>query len=87
MARAPKIEMYWTPPGRHAEFALEPKVNWRLKSGNGEIMCSSNQGYRDKIDCERALDAVKLAFDGTINYDKNATIEPIKRVGPGRKPK
>ena len=81
--RAPKIRMYWSWP--HGED--EPKVNWRLKGGNGEIMCSSTQGYRDKLDCERALDAVKLAFDGTINYARNATIEPIKRVGPGRKPK
>lgn len=47
--RAPKIRMYWSWP--HGED--EPKVNWRLEGGNGEVMCSSTQGYRDKVDCVR----------------------------------
>jgi uncharacterized protein YegP (UPF0339 family) len=32
---------------------------WRLKSTNGQIIASSGQGYKDKRDCEHAIDVIK----------------------------
>ena len=32
---------------------------WRLKSSNGQIIATSGQGYKDKRDCEHAIDVIK----------------------------
>lgn len=32
---------------------------WRLKATNGQVIASSGQGYKDKRDCQHAIDAIK----------------------------
>ena len=32
---------------------------WRLKATNGQIIATSGQGYKDKRDCENAIDVIK----------------------------
>ena len=32
---------------------------WRLKSGNGQIVGTSGQGYKARADCEHAVDVIK----------------------------
>jgi uncharacterized protein YegP (UPF0339 family) len=32
---------------------------WRLKATNGQIIATSGQGYKDKRDCENAIEAIK----------------------------
>jgi uncharacterized protein YegP (UPF0339 family) len=32
---------------------------WRLKATNGQIIATSGQGYKDKRDCEHAIDVIK----------------------------
>ena len=32
---------------------------WRLKATNGQMIASSGQGYKDKRDCEHAIDVIK----------------------------
>jgi uncharacterized protein YegP (UPF0339 family) len=34
-------------------------TRWRLKATNGQIIASSGQGYKDKRDCEHAIDVIK----------------------------
>lgn len=88
-ARKPKIEYYWTwrmlcgPKGRQTK-RIDPdgwRVNWRLIGTNGELLCSSNQGFRDKADAARAVQGVMDALTG---YN-NLTLHP-RAVGPGKKP-
>ena len=31
---------------------------WRLKSGNGQIIATSGQGYKAKADCKSAIDVI-----------------------------
>lgn len=75
-ARKPKIEYYW----QHREQFPneEPVVNWRLVGANGEIVCQSTQGHRDKTDAKRAVQGVAGLFHGDVDQ--------IKHVGPGKKP-
>ena len=35
------------------------ETRWRLKATNGQIIASSGQGYKDKRDCEHAIDVIK----------------------------
>ncbi len=35
------------------------EYRWRLKATNGQIIASSGQGYKDKRDCEHAIDVIK----------------------------
>ena len=35
------------------------EYRWRLKSTNGQTIASSGQGYKDKRDCEHAIDVIK----------------------------
>lgn len=88
--RKPKIEYYWTwrmlrtPKGRQTK-KVDPdswRVNWRLFGGNGELMCSSNQGYRDKTDAQRAV----LAVATVLAQDDGITGVYVREVGPGKKP-
>ncbi|MGP0068731.1 MAG: YegP family protein [Isosphaeraceae bacterium] len=32
---------------------------WRLKATNGQVIATSGQGYKDKRDCEHAIDVIK----------------------------
>lgn len=86
-ARKPKIEYYWTQqvvaaimfkgeatPTKHGE----PVVNWRMVGANGEVMCQSTQGFRDKTDAVRAVTTVAGMFNGDV--------DAIRHVGPGPKP-
>lgn len=36
--------------------------DWRLVATNGEIVCSSSQGFADRGDAERAADRAKELF-------------------------
>lgn len=87
-ARKPRIEYYWTPvqkpfvdgKGSYTDQA----VNWRLVGANGEIMCQSTQGFRDKADAQRAVDSVALRFGGDMAFERAAG--GLGETGPGRKP-
>jgi uncharacterized protein YegP (UPF0339 family) len=35
------------------------EYRWRCKSGNGQIVASSSQGYKAKADCQHAIDLIK----------------------------
>lgn len=34
---------------------------WRLKAANGKIIATPGEGYKNRQDCEQAVEAVKLA--------------------------
>ena len=72
----PKVEYYWVDIDDHY-------VNWRLVGSNGEVMCQSNQGYRDKADARRAVRAVMTVL-GVPPLD--AVNMHVREVGPGKKP-
>lgn len=80
-ARKPKIEYYWARVWTDPE-TIEHRVNWRLVGANGEIMCQSTQGFRDKTDAHRSVDRV-----GDLFADRDVGFTSIREVGPGRKPK
>lgn len=77
--RKPKIEYYWS---LMAHNGYEYFVNWRLVGANGEIMCSSSQGFRDKTDAQRSINDI-----GALFYGEDFMGHDLKEVGPGRKPK
>jgi uncharacterized protein YegP (UPF0339 family) len=35
------------------------QYRWRLKATNGQVIATSGQGYKDKRDCENAIDVIK----------------------------
>jgi uncharacterized protein YegP (UPF0339 family) len=35
------------------------EYRWRLKATNGQIIATSGQGYKDKRDCDNAIDVIK----------------------------
>jgi uncharacterized protein YegP (UPF0339 family) len=41
----------------YADAAKENR--WRLKAANGQIIATSGQGYKNKRDCEHAIDVIK----------------------------
>lgn len=82
-ARKPRIEYYWAANPAAVISGTDAKVNWRLIGANGEIMCQSTQGYRDKRDARRAVRAVMDVF-GTEELVSVDLI--VREVGPGRKP-
>lgn len=84
-ARKPRIEYYWTPV-HSGGFLYGHDVNWRLIGANGEIMCHSTQGFRDKADARRAVDAVVFAFCGWDGVTELVRLGHLREVGPGRKP-
>jgi uncharacterized protein YegP (UPF0339 family) len=49
-AKALKFEQYADAGG---------DLRWRLKSSNGQVIASSGQGYKDKRDCENAIEVIK----------------------------
>jgi hypothetical protein len=89
-ARKPRIEYYWTPgrPGsdKHGAEVVDHFVNWRLIGANGEVMCQSTQGYRDKRDARRAVEAVTLILCKPAHSSEGAVTYGVREVGPGRKP-
>lgn len=74
--RKPRIEYYWT----QLTPLSEHRVNWSLVGANGEIMCQSTQGFRDKTDAQRSVMAV---FDVLAS---GGCERGYREVGPGRKP-
>jgi len=44
---------------------------WRLKASNGQTIASSGQGYKDKRDCEHAIDVIKKGAE-------KAKVEEVK---------
>ena len=93
--RKPCIEYYWsrevsghTHDKGHPEPVTEWRVNWRLKGANGEIMCQSTQGFRDKADAERSVLQVAHAFYNLGSYVPldRGVLDYFKHAGPGRKP-
>jgi hypothetical protein len=88
-ARKPKIVYYWvfTYPRDESGKIIEkpPVVNWRLVSANGETMCQSTQGFRDKTDARRSVLAVCDVLAGD-NYNYALDCGEVREVGPGRKP-
>lgn len=82
--RKPKIELYWTPVP-HTEGGFAYFVNWRLVGANGELMCSSNQGYRDKTDVLRSVRAVMYLLAAGADDDGTVAIG-VRIVGPGKRP-
>lgn len=75
--RKPKIEYYWSFHVIHDDY----RVNWRLVGANGEIMCQSTQGFRDKTDAQRSVEAVSSLLRADALYGPT-----LREVGPGRKP-
>lgn len=80
-ARKPRVEYYWTQTRAARSKVWVPQVNWRLVGANGEIMCQSTQGFRDKADARRSVCAVGLTLTGHHPTDQN-----VREVGPARKP-
>lgn len=78
-ARKPKLELYWTD-------TAEPEVNWRLVAANGEVLCQCTQGFQDKTDAMRNVEAVAEIFGGvgSVNWEQRAGL--LRIVGPGKKP-
>ncbi len=60
--RSLKFETYVDTRGEH---------RWRLKSSNGQVIAASSQGYKDKRDCENAIDLIQ-------NGARSAKIEEAK---------
>jgi len=45
-----KIELYEDEKKEH---------RWRIKAGNGQVVASSSEGYKNKADAEKAVEAIK----------------------------
>lgn len=67
-SKKPTVQFYWV------SHAGEPRVNWRLVGGNGETVCESTQGFRDRSDAVRALETAIILLSAA------------RRSGPGEKP-
>src|SRR5258708_3908379 len=44
---------------------------WRLKATNGQVIASSGQGYKDKRDCEHAIDLIKKGAENAKVEEAN----------------
>jgi uncharacterized protein YegP (UPF0339 family) len=40
------------------------QLRWRLIASNGQIIATSGQGYKDKRDCENAIEVIKNGSEG-----------------------
>ena len=88
-ARKPKIVYEWVWKSNRVKTAMpslkQPglngdwKVDWALIGANGEHMCGSNQGFTDKTDARRSVDAVAFVLTGSH-------VGAMREVGPGKKP-
>ncbi len=58
-----------------AKFEVYPSSNgeyrWRLKSGNGQIIATSGEGYASKSGASNGIDAVKRDAPGAVIEDEN----------------
>ena len=59
------------------------RVTWALYGANGEFVCGSNQGAKDKRDARRQ---VQTAIDLLTDVSGGAPLS-CREVGPGRAPK
>ena len=54
-------------------FASTPSdYRWRLLANNGESIATSGEGYKNKSDCQHALDLVKGTDSSTPVFDLTA---------------
>lgn len=79
MKRKARVEYYWV----YLSHVPSHVVNWRLVGANGEIMCQSTQGFRDKTDAVRSVEAVTSTLFGRAG--PGGLVLP-RQVGPGKKP-
>ncbi len=80
-ARVAKIELYWTfvaTGGNRLDPVGHYVVNWRMKAANGEVLCQCTQGFQDKTDAMRNVQAVAGVMHGDV--------DKVRIVGPGKKP-
>lgn len=79
-ALKPKVVYYW-----HSTRTGEPRVSWNLVGANGEVVCQSTQGFRDKADARRSIDTILGILDAWPLYSLTGR-GLVREVGPGRKP-
>lgn len=84
-ARKPRIEYYWSARVSTAVRSAHVLVNWRLVGANSEIMCQSTQGFRDKADARRSVDAVVRVFAEADGWGLDDLNGQLRETGPGRK--
>ena len=46
------------------------EFRWRLKSGNGQVIATSGEGYTSKQGCQNGIDAVKRDAPGASVNDQ-----------------
>lgn len=85
-ARKARVEYYWSAHGTEDLGIVGYNVNWRLVGANGEIMCESSQGFRDKTDAQRSVDSVCRVFGPVGAAWLESSHATVREVGPGRKP-
>lgn len=82
--RTPRIEYYWSMQG------FEPRVNVRLWGANGEQIAQITQGYRDKTDARRGVQALRNMLsnsnEGPRDFEDLIAGKFLREVGPGKKP-
>jgi len=85
----PTIEYYWTNVIGPAMKAVAV-VNVRIKAANGLQVAQITQGFRDKTDARRGVEALAHCFRAYPNPTLLADLiasKTLKEVGPGPKPK
>ena len=81
----PKIVYSWRwQADADAPSGHSHRVDWELVGGNGETVCQSNQGFRDKADAHRAANNAAVLLGG--NLDSKIFYGDMREVGPGKKP-
>lgn len=53
-----------TTPGFRVYRDRAGQYRWRLVSGNGQIVATPGEGYTRRVDCVRAVEAVKALVKG-----------------------
>ena len=57
------------------------EFRWRCKASNGQVVASSSEGYKNKKDCEHAVDLIKKgAAKATV---EDLTKQRLRRSNPG----
>lgn len=49
--------------------------DWRLVADNGDVLCGSDQGFRDRTDAERGARAAARTVALALGYTKDPTLE------------
>ncbi|QEH37301.1 tryptophanyl-tRNA synthetase [Aquisphaera giovannonii] len=74
-ARTLKFEQYDDAKG---------EIRWRLKSSNGQVIATSGQGYKDKRDCENAIEFIRTGAHGAkVEESRSAEKPEAPAVGRG----